>query len=473
MHADFPASGPRKTENRPGNRPGMTMLVILIGLLIMLHWWQTRVADIELRRQAQLAAIGVQVERLRTATETAPEEAGRVAREVQSTYLSLCLADPEAAAVWNKHQMGESITRLVASGSAEPTLEELRETSSRLSRQIDRSLYDDSQQSRLRQSRWAWLEGFLLLWLGAMALYQSMRKRGPNPTAVLERQLDQLEDAGRDLLRRFHEVDRSHRQLKADLSAAGRVQRALLPQTAPRLNEAEVGWMFTACSHVAGDMFNVFALDDEHLGVWVLDVSGHGVPAALLSVSVSRVLHPNSRQGGLLRRAKLGAPGASELVAPAQVARELNRRFPQSNVAGLYFTLLYGILDTARGAFTYVRCGHPAPIRVESQASRVYEVESDGCLPVGIFENCEFHDEMVQLSPGDRLVLYTDGITECSSLEGDFGEGRLLEVLGRQKSHDSSALMESLKAELALHASGQRQRDDQTAVCITWRPHRA
>lgn len=453
-----------------GNRPGMTMLVVLAGILIVLHWWQTSVADIELRRQAQLATMSVQVERLRSAR---PDEARRVAREVQATYLSLCLADPAAAAVWNHREMGESLTHLVVD-EARPTAEQLIELAGRLSQLLASAQLEEAQSSRLRQNRWAWFEGFLLVWLGAIALYQTMRKRGPTPTAVLERQLDQLEDAGRDLLRRFHEVDRSHRQLKADLSAAGRVQRALLPQTAPRLNEAEVGWMFTACSHVAGDMFNVFALDESHLGVWVLDVSGHGVPAALLSVSVSRVLHPNARQGGLLRRAKLGAPGASELVAPAQVARELNRRFPQSNVAGLYFTLLYGILDTDRGEFTFVRCGHPAPIRIASRELKVHEVESEGCLPVGIFENCEFHDETVKLEPGDRLILYTDGVTECSGADGsDFGDDRLLEVLGRQKSHDSSALMESLKAELALFASGSRQRDDQTAVCITWRPRRA
>ncbi len=448
----------------------MNMLVFLTGFLILLHWWQTGVADLELRRQAQLATMAMQLERLRGAD---PEAAMRVAREAQSTYLSLCLADPQAAAVWNQRKMGEGLTRIVGSESQQPAPAELIESAAHLSEAIDDTQYEEAQRNRLRQSRWAWLEGFLLLWLGLLAFYQSIRRRGPNPTAVLERQLDQLEDAGRDLLRRFHEVDRSHRQLKADLSAAGRVQRALLPQTAPRLQEAEVGWMFTACSHVAGDMFNVFALDDEHLGVWVLDVSGHGVPAALLSVSVSRVLHPNARQGGLLRRSKLGAPGASELVAPAQVARELNRRFPQSNVAGLYFTLLYGVLDTTTGEFTYVRCGHPAPIRVDSATPRAYEVESDGCLPVGIFENCEFHDETLQLAPGDRLILYTDGITECSGSEGDFGEERVLEVLGRQKSHDASALMESLKAELALWASGQRQRDDQTAVCITWRPRHA
>lgn len=444
------------------------MLVVLVGLLILLHWWQSSLTSLELRRQAQLAAVGVQVERLRTAAEWHPDSAPRVAREAQSTYLSQRLADPEAARVWEQSAMGATLEDL----ANQTDRAQLRRSAANLSQTIDRCLYEETRQNRLRQSRYAWFEGCLLLWLGAMTLYQAMRRRGPNPTAVLERQLDQLEDAGRDLLRRFHEVDRSHRQLKADLSAAGRVQRALLPQTAPRLAEAEVGWMFTACSHVAGDMFNVFALDEHHLGVWVLDVSGHGVPAALLSVSVSRVLHPNARQGGLLRRPKLGAPGASELVAPAQVARELNRRFPQSHVAGLYFTLLYGILDTRSGKFTFVRCGHPAPLRLVAQEGRAYELESEGCLPVGIFDTCEFHDESVELEPGDHLIVYTDGVTEVTGQDGDFGEERLLEVLGRQKSHDPSALMESLKAELALFSSGQRQRDDQTAVCLTWRPRR-
>lgn len=225
--------------------------------------------------------------------------------------------------------------------------------------------------------------------------------------------------------------------------------------------------MFTACSHVAGDMFNVFALDERRLGVWVLDVSGHGVPAALLSVTVSRVLHPNPRQGGLLRRPKLGAPGGSELVSPAQVARELNRRYPQSHVAGLYFTLVYGILDTVSGTFTYVRCGHPPPLLATS--GQVRAIDSEGCLPLGILDSSEFHDEVVQLSPGDRLILYTDGVTECSGPDGEFGEERLQAILAGRRGRGAVALMETLKAELARHSSG-RPRDDQTAVCLIWRP---
>ncbi|GMU54875.1 MAG: hypothetical protein AMXMBFR33_40210 [Candidatus Xenobia bacterium] len=391
------------TDTQHTVRPAQSLLILLAATLTALHLWQTRAVDDELRRQAQLAMLSAQVS-------SQPE----AERSIQST---------------------EEIAR-------------------------------QAEGIRQRVSRWARLEGILLAALTLLLCLQAIRRRGPNPE-VLERQLDQLEDAGRDLLRRFHEVDRSHRKLKADLSAAGRMQRALLPQHPPRLPAVEVGWMFTACSHVAGDMFNVFALDERRLGVWVLDVSGHGVPAALLSVTVSRVLHPNPRQGGLLRRPKLGAPGGSELVSPAQVARELNRRYPQSHVAGLYFTLVYGILDTVSGTFTYVRCGHPPPLLATS--GQVRAIDSEGCLPLGILDSSEFHDEVVQLSPGDRLILYTDGVTECSGPDGEFGEERLQAILAGRRGRGAVALMETLKAELARHSSG-RPRDDQTAVCLIWRP---
>ncbi|MEW6283641.1 MAG: PP2C family protein-serine/threonine phosphatase, partial [Candidatus Eremiobacterota bacterium] len=256
-------------------------------------------------------------------------------------------------------------------------------------------------------------------------------------------------------------------------SAASRVQRALLPESPPSVSGVETAWTFLSCSHVAGDMFNVFSVDDHHLGVYVLDVSGHGVPAALLSVSVSRVLHPNPKRGGILRRLKLGAPGGYELVPPAQVAQELNRRFPQGSVANQYFTLIYGLLDTSTGEFRYVRAGHPSPLRLARLAPFLEPVESDGGLPVGIFEDTLYCDEVVQLHPGDRLFLYTDGLTEATGPEETFGEDRLEEFLVRFRALSVADLMDTLKAELAAFQAGVRQRDDVTAVCLEWRGRHA
>ncbi len=440
---------------RPASRPGMVLLVVLAGLLLFVSRWQDQLLERELSRQQALSDLTVQLERIRSLTrqpgsETPLEEA----RQALLLYQALPLADREAM-TFPPLEPGTSSRQLELDCG-------------RMAFRLGLLMQEQSSFSRQRAALASQGESLLAMLLILGLVYQTLRVRDPRK-AVLERQLDLLEDAGRDLLRRFHEVDRNHRQLKADLSAAGRVQRALLPQQAPRIKAVDVGWMFTACSHVAGDMFNVFALDDHHVAVWVLDVSGHGVPAALLSVSVSRVMHPNPRQGGLLRRPRLG--GGFDLVAPAAVAGELNRRFPQAHTAGLYFTLLYGILDSRTGTFSYVRCGHPPPLQLSRNESRARVVDSEGSFPLGIFEDAVFRDEVVRLDPGDRLILYTDGITECSREDGaDFGEQRLLGCLSRNAALDAASLMERLKTELTEFLDESRQRDDQTAVCLAWSP---
>lgn len=446
---------PQNQSPRPASRPGMVFLVLLAGLLLFVSRWQDQVLERELCRLQALGDLTVQLERIRSLTRQpgskAPEDEVHQALQL---YEALPPEDRQALAF--------------PALEPNPSSRQIELDCARMAFRAGLIMQDLSAASRQRAALASQGESLLLMLLILGLVYQTLRVRDPRK-AVLERQLDLLEDAGRDLLRRFHEVDRSHRQLKADLSAAGRVQRALLPQQAPRIRAVEVGWMFTASSHVAGDMFNVFALDDHHLAVWVLDVSGHGVPAALLSVSVSRVLHPNPRQGGLLRRPRLG--GGFELVAPAAVAGELNRRFPQAHTAGLYFTLLYGILDSRTGTFSYVRCGHPPPLLLSRKEARAQVVESEGSFPLGIFEDTVFRDELVRLDPGDRLILYTDGITECSTEEGaDFGEQRLLGCLSRNAALDAASLMERLKTELTEFLEESRQRDDQTAVCLAWSP---
>src|SRR5439155_8130717 len=115
------------------------------------------------------------------------------------------------------------------------------------------------------------------------------------------------------------------------------------------------------CEELGGDMFGVVPLDDRHTAVYLLDVSGHGVAAALLSVSVRHALSAVSAAGSLLRQPVPGSTGYG-LVPPAEVAAELNRRFPIDPETSQYFTLLYGLLDRQTHEFRYVSAGHPGPV---------------------------------------------------------------------------------------------------------------
>jgi sigma-B regulation protein RsbU (phosphoserine phosphatase) len=146
--------------------------------------------------------------------------------------------------------------------------------------------------------------------------------------------------------------------MRADLAAADQVQRSLLPIAPPHSPKVRVAWAFRPSQLVAGDGFNIFLLDEDHLGLYVLDVSGHGVQAALLAVTLNYMLHPHLGSSTLLKKA-IPQPPYYEITSPAKVAQMLNNRFPMNPETNQYFTLLYGILDLQTYELRFVQAGHP------------------------------------------------------------------------------------------------------------------
>ncbi len=199
-----------------------------------------------------------------------------------------------------------------------------------------------------------------------------------------------------------------------DLEAAAGVQRALLPALPPELHGARFAWVFEPCSQLAGDYLNVFRLGDRHAGLCVLDVAGHGVVAALLSVTLSQLL---------TRIAGRTAP----VVPPADVVARLARELTPEATAGHSCSLLYGVLALDTGEFRFVSAGHPGPVHL-TDGRPPNKLEVTG-FPVGVGGG-EYKEQAVTLKPADRLVLYSDGLTGVRNAEGEhFGTRRLLGTL--------------------------------------------
>jgi sigma-B regulation protein RsbU (phosphoserine phosphatase) len=263
--------------------------------------------------------------------------------------------------------------------------------------------------------------------------------------------------AAREQLKTAHEC------MKRDVEAAASVQRALLPVGPPTTAGASFAWRHEACELLAGDSLNVFALDDHHVCMYVLDVSGHGVCSSLLSVSVTHSLTLREDRSSLIKTGEdtLAGPG---IASPGDVAGRLNVIYPMSATGrvGLYFTLAYAVLDVRQRRLHFTCAGHPGPIVVRRDGPAEFADVRN--LPIGMFPVETFEEATLDLDPGDRVYFYSDGLYEVPNPVGDiWGRERLREFLERS---GGLSLDESLDAALreAVSWQGQEHFDDDVSL---------
>lgn len=262
----------------------------------------------------------------------------------------------------------------------------------------------------------------------------------------------------------FSQLQDAYSQIEQGLKAAAEVQRSLLPRELPHIPGVGFAWIYEACDYVAGDIFNIVQLDESHVGLYVLDVSGHGAQAAMLSVSLSRVLTPFIEQGGILMR-RVEGQGGGEIVSPSDVAEQLNLRFPVMAQTGQYFTFIYGVLDLADRSFFFARAGHPDPIIVSNGQAAV--LDNIGNLPVGMFENVHYVTNRVQLETGDKLIFYTDGLTDASDPQGaQFGLDKALSILSARASGPIADDIAELHRHVENFTQGFPKKDDMTVLAF-------
>jgi sigma-B regulation protein RsbU (phosphoserine phosphatase) len=265
-----------------------------------------------------------------------------------------------------------------------------------------------------------------------------------------------------DITARRHAEDglrRAKEALEQDLRLAARVQQALLPPASLDVGGLRISHAFNPCDDLAGDAVGVVPLPDGRMGLYLLDVSGHGVGAALLSFTLSHLLSP-AVEGALITGRTASGP---TVVPPAVVAERLNRQFPMDRTRQ-YFTLIYGVIDPAAGRLRYVMAGHPAPVLLPRDAPP--SLVPGAGLPIGMLDDASFEDQALTLEPGDRLYFYTDGAIEAlDAREEEFGVARLIEEFGRWR---GLPLRDGLdRAAAAVRAwCGGRLRDDVSLLAV-------
>lgn len=222
------------------------------------------------------------------------------------------------------------------------------------------------------------------------------------------------------LSRRLREA---YDKIDGELQVVSDIQKSLLPTEFPYIPSLKLASDYQSSSRAGGDYYDFFPLGQGKYGVLIADVSGHGTPAAVLMAIVHAIAH-------LIP----GGPHPPEHVM-GFINRQLARKYTSGN--GSFVTAFYGVFDAHDRTLTYSNAGHPSPLwkrHGHEQTDELPSVQSG--LPLGIMEDIEFSPDSVQLSPGDSVLLYTDGITEARGTSGEmYGTQRLKNSLGSALSH--------------------------------------
>jgi phosphoserine phosphatase RsbU/P len=280
--------------------------------------------------------------------------------------------------------------------------------------------------------------------------------------ADLERKNGELQRVNRDLLD-------ANRVMREDVQSAAAIQQAHLPTALPAAPGLEFSWVYQPCETLGGDLLNIFEIDEHHIGMYMLDVSGHGVRAALLSVAVSKLLVPHPDQSCLVRRRRDGT-GPLEPTPPDAVARALNARFPLDDRTEQYFTLFYGVLDTRSMELEYVSCGQPGPLHIRPGAGP--QNLHEPVFAIGWTPDAQFPSRRCTLRHGDRFVVVSDGLAEARGASGVlFGADRLADVLSECREFSLDDGVRKL-IDAAQRWSGRAFEDDVSVLAIEVRAPR-
>ncbi|OEU50632.1 MAG: hypothetical protein BA872_05830 [Desulfobacterales bacterium C00003060] len=243
----------------------------------------------------------------------------------------------------------------------------------------------------------------------------------------------------KELIQANNELLEKQKLIDEDLRAAAGIQRSLLPPGPPDVDCIDVAWRFMPCHRIGGDIFNVLRLDEDHWGVYMIDVSGHGVPSALVVVSVSQMMHPHM---GLLLKKAIKPPPYYEIITPAEVLNQLDREYPIERF-DKHFTISYVILNTREKCLRYSNAAHPSPVILHPDG--MVDLLDKGGTIIGMGGILPFEEGRKQLHLGDKLFMYTDGIVEYQDRNGAFyGKERFYEELQRLKDKPISEIIDGI-----------------------------
>ncbi len=261
----------------------------------------------------------------------------------------------------------------------------------------------------------------------------------------------------------LEELQKIYDSLDRDLIEARKLQQTLIRDRLQDFGRAKAALLLRNSGRVGGDLVGAFRIDRDRIAIYAIDVSGHGVASAMMTARLAGFLTGSTPDQNLAFR-KL-ADGGHDALPPALVMDRFNRLMLEEIQVEQYFTMAYAEVDLRDGTAQVVQAGHPHPA-VLRRSGKVEQVGKGG-LPIGLIPFAEFESETIRLDPGDRLVLISDGVTECPGKDGvDFGDAGLARSLNRSASLEGPEILQALVWDLVDHFGGDSLPDDVSGVLL-------
>ena len=249
--------------------------------------------------------------------------------------------------------------------------------------------------------------------------------------------------------------------LNRDLGEARRLQQSLVPERFRAFRGGAVSLLLRPSGHIGGDLVGMFRISETRIGLYALDVSGHGIASALMTARLAGYLTASAPERNVAMT--INEMGLYAMRPPDEVCQILNELILEDFDSDHYVTLVLAECDLRTGQVRLAQAGHPNPL-VQRKGGEVEFIGSGG-MPVGLLEEAEFAAFDVRLQPGDRLLIHSDGITECENFQAEpFDEGGLAGWMESHGSVQGEALLDGLIGGLADHAGTSEFSDDVSCV---------
>ncbi len=270
---------------------------------------------------------------------------------------------------------------------------------------------------------------------------------------------EELRVALAELQKLYDAVDR-------DLLEARRLQQSLLRKRHHAYNGTQLSLLLQSSGHVGGDMVGAFTINDTRIGVYSIDVSGHGVAAAMLGARIAGLFSGTDKSQNIALSLD-PRTGRAAPLPPHMVASKINDLMLDEFETETYLTIAYADCDLMSGKVKLVQAGHPHPALQRSDGK--IEFLGEGGLPIGLIPQAQYMTVETHLQPGDRLFLYTDGVTECENPTGqEYGESGLTHALNKHRAFEGAAFLDALKWELTTWAGKEDFDDDVSGVLLEY-----